>query len=237
MINSATAFGQVNVAGSASLDGTLDILLQSGYNPAVGTSFTFLLLNPGQLSGTYATILNDIFNGGTEKWLVNYNDAGGFVSLTAASNNSPVPGAGHLPAAGERTAEHGVRRSPSLAEVDSTSSETRPDWMQSGRFSVCGESIQCDNLSPTIYDHCGQQHGPPGRTSMKQRWIALSLLMFTTVILMAGCAAPPTAVTFTTPYQAVLLSNNSVYYGKLAGYGTRQSGVDRRVLHRQPDQS
>ena len=55
---------------------------------------------------------------------------------------------------------------------------------------------------------------------MKQRFIALSLLMFITVILMAGCAAPPTAVTFTTPYQAVLLSNNSVYYGKLAGFGT-----------------
>ncbi len=55
---------------------------------------------------------------------------------------------------------------------------------------------------------------------MKQRWIALSLLMFIAIIVMAGCAAPPTAVTFTTPYQAVLLSNNSVYYGKLAGFGT-----------------
>jgi hypothetical protein len=55
---------------------------------------------------------------------------------------------------------------------------------------------------------------------MKQRWIALSLLMFIAVIVMAGCAAPPTAVTFTTPYQAVLLSNKSVYYGKLAGFGT-----------------
>jgi hypothetical protein len=55
---------------------------------------------------------------------------------------------------------------------------------------------------------------------MKQRWIAFSLLMFIAVIVMAGCAAPPTAVTFTTPYQAVLLSNNSVYYGKLAGFGT-----------------
>jgi hypothetical protein len=55
---------------------------------------------------------------------------------------------------------------------------------------------------------------------MKHRWIALSLLMFVTLIVMSGCAAPPTAVTFTTPYQAVLLSNNSVYYGKLAGYGT-----------------
>jgi hypothetical protein len=55
---------------------------------------------------------------------------------------------------------------------------------------------------------------------MKQRSIAASLLVFITLILMAGCAVPPNAVTFTTPYQAVLLSNNSVYYGKLAGFGT-----------------
>ena len=91
MINSATAFGQLTVAGSASLNGTLDILLQPGYNPAVGTSFTYLLLNPGQLSGTYSNILNDIFNGGTEMWVVNYNNAGGYVQLTAAPNTSPVP--------------------------------------------------------------------------------------------------------------------------------------------------
>ena len=36
----------------------------------------------------------------------------------------------------------------------------------------------------------------------------------------AGCAPQPTAATFTTPYQAVLLSNNSVYFGKLEGFGT-----------------
>ena len=57
---------------------------------------------------------------------------------------------------------------------------------------------------------------------MKQRSIVLSLLVFTAIILLAGCTPPPppTAVTFTTPYQAVLLTNNSVYYGKLAGFGT-----------------
>jgi len=91
--------------------------------------------------------------------------------------------------------------------------------MQSGRFSICDESVQCDNLPPTIYDHSGRNTAPR-RNSMKLPAIALSLLMFVTLILMAGCATPPTAVTFTTPYQAVLLSNNSVYYGKLAGFGT-----------------
>jgi len=112
MINSATAFGVVNVAGSASLNGTLDILLQSGYNPAVGTSFTFLLLNPGQLSGTYANILNDIFNNGTEMWVVNYNNAGGFVQLTAASNigTTPEPGTFLLLGSGLLSLSYGLRR-------------------------------------------------------------------------------------------------------------------------------
>jgi small nuclear ribonucleoprotein (snRNP)-like protein len=57
---------------------------------------------------------------------------------------------------------------------------------------------------------------------MKQRWVVLSFLVSTAIILLAGCTPPPapTAVAFTTPYQAVLLSNNSVYFGKLAGFGT-----------------
>jgi len=55
---------------------------------------------------------------------------------------------------------------------------------------------------------------------MKKRCIALSLLALTAILLLAACTPPPTAVTFTTPYQAILLSNNSVYFGKLSGYGT-----------------
>ncbi len=58
---------------------------------------------------------------------------------------------------------------------------------------------------------------------MKQGWVAAVLLVVSTIILLVGCTPPPaasTAVTFTTPYQAVLLSNNSVYFGKLAGFGT-----------------
>ena len=54
-------------------------------------------------------------------------------------------------------------------------------------------------------------------------WIALGCLAGLTLLLSTGCAAPkvePTAVTFSTPYQAVVLINNSVYYGKLSGWGT-----------------
>ncbi len=36
-------------------------------------------------------ILNDVFNGGTEKWVVVYNDAGGYVELEAQPNTVPEP--------------------------------------------------------------------------------------------------------------------------------------------------
>jgi len=60
-----------------------------------------------------------------------------------------------------------------------------------------------------------------GTQNGRKLWIALGCLV---LALGAGCApvqkaeAPP--VTFSTPYQAVVLINNSVYYGKLSGWGT-----------------
>jgi hypothetical protein len=63
--------------------------------------------------------------------------------------------------------------------------------------------------------------------SAKQNsWKLGILLIFGCLVLALGVGCTPagnatgTAVAFTTPYQAVLLSNNSVYFGKLAGYGT-----------------
>ncbi len=91
MINSPTSYGTITVNGSALLAGTLDILLKQGFNPAVGSTFQFLLFNKGQLNGTFDTILNDYFNGGTEKWLVSYDNADGYVELTAENNPVPEP--------------------------------------------------------------------------------------------------------------------------------------------------
>jgi len=54
-------------------------------------------------------------------------------------------------------------------------------------------------------------------------WIALGCLAGLLLLLSTGCAAPgktEQAVAFSTPYQAVVLINNSVYYGKLSGWGT-----------------
>ncbi len=91
MINYPTSYGTITVNGSALLAGTLDILLKQGFNPAVGSTFQFLLFNKGQLNGTFGTILNDYFNGGTEKWLVSYDNADGYVELTAENNPVPEP--------------------------------------------------------------------------------------------------------------------------------------------------
>ena len=54
--------------------------------------------------------------------------------------------------------------------------------------------------------------------------IVFGVLALTTLAFTLGCQpvaqAEKPAVAFSTPYQAVLLSNNSVYFGKLSGYGT-----------------
>jgi hypothetical protein len=88
---SATNFGVINVSGSALLDGTLAILPQGGFNPSVGSTYKFLNFTPGELSGIFADIENDIFNNGTEKWFVDYENGGGYVELIAEPNGGPVP--------------------------------------------------------------------------------------------------------------------------------------------------
>jgi small nuclear ribonucleoprotein (snRNP)-like protein len=54
--------------------------------------------------------------------------------------------------------------------------------------------------------------------------VALSFFAIVSLAFTTGCQQPAKvdapAISFSTPYQAVLLSNNSVYFGKLTGYGT-----------------
>src|SRR6516162_7913928 len=59
---------------------------------------------------------------------------------------------------------------------------------------------------------------------MQRYGIVAGFLLCSLLALFSGCSpgANPgaKAVIFATPYQAVLLSNGSVYFGKLSGYGT-----------------
>jgi hypothetical protein len=53
--------------------------------------------------------------------------------------------------------------------------------------------------------------------------VVLGIFTLATLVITPGCQSvgkTEAAINFSTPYQAVLLSNNSVYFGKLAGYGT-----------------
>jgi hypothetical protein len=84
-------FGVITVDGSASLAGTLDIMLQAGFNPPVGSTYQFLFFTPGQLTGTFDTILNQTFNGGTEMWQVNYDNTDGYVELVVGSGTGTTP--------------------------------------------------------------------------------------------------------------------------------------------------
>jgi hypothetical protein len=88
---SKTAFGTISVNGPASLDGTLDILLQGGFNPAVGATYNIILFSPNGLTGIFATIQNQVFNGGSEQWVVNYNNGPGNVQLEVVAVKQPTP--------------------------------------------------------------------------------------------------------------------------------------------------
>src|SRR5271167_3498641 len=90
MIAGMNSFGVINVNGSALLDGTLAILLQNGYIPSVGSTFKFLNFTPNQLTGMFANIENQFFNNDTEKWVVDYENGGGYVELIAEQNGAPV---------------------------------------------------------------------------------------------------------------------------------------------------
>src|SRR5215471_7672020 len=67
----------------------------------------------------------------------------------------------------------------------------------------------------------------PVKGGSQRRWIVLSGVLCLLLGLFVGhfvtyhLMRRHGATTFPTQYQAVLLSNGAVYYGKLAGYGTR----------------
>jgi hypothetical protein len=105
--------GVITVDGSAILAGTLDITLQAGFNPAVGSTYQFLVFTPGLLNGTFDIILNQIFNNGTEMWMINYDNTDGYVELIAANNNgtgTPEPATLQLLIPGLMVAGYGLRR-------------------------------------------------------------------------------------------------------------------------------
>jgi autotransporter-associated beta strand protein len=63
-------FSVLDVLGNANLNGFLHPVLLNGFTPTIGESFTFL--DYASLTGAFSRIQNQVFNNGTERWLVTY---------------------------------------------------------------------------------------------------------------------------------------------------------------------
>ena len=75
LISGKSAFGVIDVTGPASLNGTLDVMLENGFIPTVGEQFAFLDFTKGDLTGTFANFLGQTFDNGHEDWDLAYNNA------------------------------------------------------------------------------------------------------------------------------------------------------------------
>jgi hypothetical protein len=59
-----------------------------------------------------------------------------------------------------------------------------------------------------------------GSAAVQMVWAVAGVVVIVAGLLFIRSTGPSTPVAFTTPYQAVLLTNGAAYFGKLEGYGT-----------------
>jgi|SRR5271169_4240197 len=59
-----------------------------------------------------------------------------------------------------------------------------------------------------------------GGAAVQVVWVLAGIVVIVAALLFVRNTGPGSPVAFTTPYQAVLLTNGSAYFGKLEGYGT-----------------
>jgi hypothetical protein len=81
-----TDYDKLLVSGTASLSGTLDILLINGYTPVVGDEFT--LIDAASSTGTFSTI--NLPNIAPRVWETSYNNANGTLLLRVINDPLPV---------------------------------------------------------------------------------------------------------------------------------------------------
>jgi hypothetical protein len=59
-----------------------------------------------------------------------------------------------------------------------------------------------------------------GSAAVQAVWVLAGIVVIVAAFMFVKDTRPGPAVVFTTPYQAVLLTNGTAYFGKLDGYGT-----------------
>jgi autotransporter-associated beta strand protein len=84
-------FSVLDVLGSADLDGFLHPMLLNGFTPTIGESFVFL--DYASLTGAFSGINNQVFNNGTERWVVTYGPS---EAVLTATKNVPDQGSTFL---------------------------------------------------------------------------------------------------------------------------------------------
>ncbi len=89
-------FGQVEVGGSATLAGTLDVKLASGFAPTVGDSFRLLTATAG-ITGTFATTTLPTLGGGLA-WDVDYTTTALTLSVVTDGPSADFDGDGDVDA-------------------------------------------------------------------------------------------------------------------------------------------
>jgi hypothetical protein len=65
-----------------------------------------------------------------------------------------------------------------------------------------------------------EQGNERGSAAIQIVWVVAGIAVIVAALLVIRSSGPASPVTFTTPYQAVLLTNGSAYFGKLQEYGT-----------------
>jgi len=59
-----------------------------------------------------------------------------------------------------------------------------------------------------------------GSAAVQIVWVLAGIVVIVAALMFARDTRPAPPEAFTTPYQAVMLTNGSAYFGKLEGYGT-----------------
>jgi hypothetical protein len=59
-----------------------------------------------------------------------------------------------------------------------------------------------------------------GSAAIQMVWAVTAIIVIVAAFMIVRNTRPGEPVKFTTPYQAVLLTNGTAYFGKLEGYGT-----------------
>ena len=84
-LTAGTQYSQLNVSGSASLAGALNIRFLNGFTPASGNQFT--ILTASSISGTFSTINSPTLTAGLA-WTVTYNSTSVVLTVSAGSPSS-----------------------------------------------------------------------------------------------------------------------------------------------------